>query len=105
MDDKFPRFQYSIFDKISHDAQWVVRGNDWEQFLLDVEAVNQKVDENGAKDPIMQVTKNVNAHPCKTCNGMTEYKSGTSKAGKPWSGYFCQSNKDHVEWQRIVPNK
>lgn len=101
MDDKgYPRFQYSVFDKISHDAQWVVRGDDWEQFILDVEAVNEKVEENNAKDPIMNVTKDVNTHPCKVCGSMTEYKSGTSKAGKEWKAYFCQANKQHVEWIR-----
>lgn len=101
MEDMFPRFQYSIFDKNGADAQWVVRGNEWDQFLLDVEAVKAKVQANLEKhNPIMAATKDVNSHPCKTCGGMTEYKSGTSKAGKEWKGYFCKVNKDHVEWVR-----
>ena len=51
-------------------------------------------------DAIMDVTANVNTHPCKTCGGMAEFKSGTAKSGKEWKGYFCKSNKDHVEWVR-----
>jgi len=52
-------------------------------------------------DPIMEVTRSVNTHPCKTCGGRTEYKSGKTKTGKDWAGYFCQSDKDHVEWQSV----
>ena len=53
-------------------------------------------------DPIMDVTANVNTHPCKTCGAHTEYKSGVKKdTGKPWAGYFCKNNKDHVEWVSV----
>jgi hypothetical protein len=52
-------------------------------------------------DPIMEVTRSVSTHPCKTCGGRTEYKSGKTKTGKDWAGYFCQSDKDHVEWQSV----
>jgi hypothetical protein len=99
-DTMFPRFQYSIFDKNLGDAQWVVRGNDWDEFLKDVEEVKAKVTENLAKvDPIEAVTQNVNTHPCKICGGFTEFKTGTSaKTGKEWRGYFCKNNKDHVQW-------
>ena len=100
-DTMFPKYQYSIFDKNGVDAQWVVRGNNWEEFLLQVEAVKAKVQANLEKhNPIMASTQDVVSHPCKTCGGQTEYKSGTSKAGKEWKGYFCKQSKDHVEWVR-----
>lgn len=103
----FPKYQYSIFDKAGNDAQWVVRSNDWEQFLLDVEAVKEKVHENLEKtDPIQAVTNNTNSHPCKVCGGFTEYKTGTSaKTGKPYAGYYCKNNRDHVEWVRLTPKE
>jgi hypothetical protein len=102
MDDKgYPRFQFSVFDKNGHDGQWVVRGDEWEQFLMDKEAVMEEVNKNAEKhDPISHVTADVNTHPCKTCGNSTEFKSGTSKTGKDWKGYFCKANKDHVEWVR-----
>jgi hypothetical protein len=33
--------------------------------------------------------------PCPTCNGPTEFKSGVSKAGKPYKMHKCTSNRDH----------
>lgn len=101
MNDSFPRFQYSIFDRNGADAQYVVRNNDWDAFIEDCELVKQIVEDNQAKqDPIMAVTKDVNTHPCKNCGGLTEFKEGVSKAGKPWKGYFCKSQSTHVEWVR-----
>lgn len=32
---------------------------------------------------------------CPTCNGPTEFKSGTSKAGKPYKMHKCTGNRDH----------
>ena len=106
MDDKgYPRFQFSVFDKNGHDGQWVVGGDDWEQFLLDKEAVMELVKENEEKhtDPIMAATAQVpapNGLVCKVCGQPADFKSGTSKAGKPWKGVFCKSNKEHVTWLR-----
>jgi hypothetical protein len=51
-------------------------------------------------DSIMEVTQEVNSHPCKTCGGFTEFKSGKAKTGREWKGYFCQADKEHVEWIR-----
>src|SRR3989304_2068518 len=102
MNNSAPRFQYSIFDRNGYDAQWVVRGDEWEQFLLDVEAIKLKVKDNEMKhDPIMAVTKTTITHPCKSCAGEgtvsdTDFKNGVSSAGKPWSGYFCKRVKEHV---------
>jgi hypothetical protein len=98
MNDTFPTYQFSIFDKNDGDAQWVVRGNDWKAFLMDVEAIKGQVKVNLDKDPIMATTANVETHPCKTCGANTNFKSGINKAGKPYAGYFCVNNKDHVNW-------
>lgn len=109
MDEAFPRFQYSIFDKNGHDAQWVVRGNDWENFLIDVTAVQAKVDEGMERhDPIMAVTKGTITHPCKQCaaDGIvsdTNFKEGVKEVtGKPWAGYFCTRVKAHVTWVPVA---
>lgn len=98
----FPKYQYSEFLHNGHDGQFVVRTNDKEEFELMVTYIQSKVDKALEKhDPIQAVTKDVNTHPCKTCGAMTEYKSGTSKAGKPWAGHFCQADKTHVEWVHL----
>lgn len=34
--------------------------------------------------------------PCGVCGGPTQFKSGTSRAGKPYKGHFCTSNRDHA---------
>lgn len=36
--------------------------------------------------------------PCEVCGSPTNFKSGVNKAGKPYKGYFCTVNKDHVKW-------
>lgn len=33
---------------------------------------------------------------CSTCGGPTNFKSGTSRAGKPYKGHFCVANRDHT---------
>lgn len=38
-------------------------------------------------------------HPCPKCGGKTTYKEGTSKTGKPYKGWFCNTC-DGVEWVR-----
>lgn len=36
---------------------------------------------------------------CSDCGNKMELKTGTSKAGKSWKGYFCPKDKDHaVQW-------
>ena len=36
-------------------------------------------------------------------SGLMMFKEGTSKAGKPYMGWFCKNNKDHVEWLKERP--
>lgn|SRR3990167_4147344 len=38
---------------------------------------------------------------CSLCGSPMEYKEGFSKkTNKPWSGWFCTSVKEHVEWDK-----
>lgn len=48
--------------------------------------------------PTPPVTK-----PCthEGCQGTMTFKKGTStKTGKPWSGWFCDIVKEHVNWEK-----
>ena len=36
-------------------------------------------------------------------SGVMVFKEGTSKAGKPYMGWFCKKNKEHVEWLKERP--
>ena len=37
-------------------------------------------------------------HKCSQCGRTTEYKSGTSKVGKAYKGWFCSEKGHPVEW-------
>ncbi|MEK6879065.1 MAG: hypothetical protein AABY22_05625 [Nanoarchaeota archaeon] len=34
---------------------------------------------------------------CETCNSLAVKKSG-EKNGRKWTGIFCQTNKEHIQW-------
>ena len=36
-------------------------------------------------------------------SGLMMFKEGTSRAGKPYMGWFCQKDKTHVEWLKERP--
>lgn len=46
------------------------------------------------------VTPQATKYTCRICGEPAEFKQGISKAGKPWKGYFCSANKEHVSWLR-----
>lgn len=35
------------------------------------------------------------SNPCPECGGETEFREGTSKAGRAYKGYFCLVSRDH----------
>jgi len=96
-----PKFQFSIFDKHQgYDGQWVVRGDDWNEFMENRNLVMEQLANAPAAPvgPATTVEATENGYPCPQCKSPTVFKSGVSKAGKPWRGYFCTANKDHVSW-------
>jgi hypothetical protein len=100
-----PKFQWS---KMSPDRgeQIVVRGDEYKQWVLDIEAAKQQLPKVEEKPKIVQqmeefvgdTTPPVSGHICpKNPNhGEMKYRSGISaKTGKPYSFWSCtQKNLD-----------
>lgn len=68
-----------------------------------IDGVQKKIKdrENGTvvkNNEVKQDPNTTTTRACETCGGDTEYKEGTSKTGRKWRAYFCNSNKDHVTW-------
>jgi len=65
-----------------------------------------KIEQTGAK-VIKEVTRPLEAttqsqeKPCGTCGEKMELRSGVSKTGKAWKGWFCPKDKTHEPvWER-----
>ena len=43
------------------------------------------------------------APKCRDCGGATEYKSGTTKNGNAWSGWFCKATAHAAPDRRHTP--
>lgn len=55
-----------------------------------------------ATSPRMAQAASNDVKACITCGAQANLKSGDSKTtGKPWSGWFCSSDKKHVEWRKL----
>lgn len=51
------------------------------------------------KAPLPEFFENQEPTTCTVCGAVATYKSGTSKAGKPYKGYFCTTDKTHApQW-------
>lgn len=52
------------------------------------------------KDPdwITKTDEEPKTKTCLECGGTAEFRTGVSKAGKRYAGWFCQDVKEHVEW-------
>jgi hypothetical protein len=93
MEETFNKFQWSIFPKEAPNTQFVVRGNDFEQFVVDVEAIKRTFLEQKTAPvvPVQPVPEAVPAATkiCANCGSKRTYKEGINKAGKPYKGWFC----------------
>jgi hypothetical protein len=81
MEENFPKFQWSIFPPEDKETQIVVRGNDFQTFLLDIESVKAGILTTASTQP----TK-----VCPICGSpviLGESKDGTKKFEK------CSENK------------
>jgi hypothetical protein len=106
----YPKFQWSKFVGANRDQQIVVRAEKWTHITKGIEKAMEyaeKVEEGPIEvsDPtdkfVGSGTANApDANPkCEVCGQPMEYKTGTSKAGKTWKGFFCTSGEKHpVKW-------
>ena len=51
-----------------------------------------------APAPVVPQANAPKTPPCEACGGATDYRTGVNKNGKPYTGFFCQGNRDHVKW-------
>lgn len=119
------KFTATLKEGTGHDASWlVVRGDTVDEFIDALRAcINNDLpgkvimvadsyrtspathDEAVANvtrhSPGSQVTSDqrlpdsMSGPPCTTCGAPTEYKQGTSRAGKAYKGHFCTRSTDH----------
>ncbi len=92
--DNFPKFQLSIFK--GKEEQFVIRGNDWDQFVLDVEAVKTEYfNHTTITDQTTTETKEFTEYTCKTCEAKAELQEGIGKNGKPYKLLKCSKDYKH----------
>lgn len=87
----FPRFQWSLFPHGKEGEQVVVRGNSFEQFILDIEEVKRQfmgVGEAKVVVPAQEPVETSSVRVCPNCGSSMEHKGG-EKNGKAWGGWFC----------------
>jgi hypothetical protein len=91
---QFPKYQVSI---VFGEYNFTIRCGDSMELQNALEKVSPLIEKARGSTPKApeQPTK-----ACSQCNASMTHKSGTSKAGKPWGGWFCSANKEHVEWDK-----
>lgn len=94
----YPKYQWSYFINGKRDEQVVVRAFHVEELKNSIEAVKKLFPEEPTAEPSKPLEATATGYACKQCGSPTVFKQGTSKAGKPWRGYFCTVEKDHVSW-------
>lgn len=99
---EYPKLQWSVFVKNGKDTQYVVRADTIEEFKELKKFVLQQVGEDmiasGQNVSKPQLDKTEGLRKCAECGAVAEDRRGTSKTGKPWHGYFCTADKNHVQW-------
>lgn len=114
-DTGFNKYQYSYFIDSTRNEQIVIRANDSKEFMNAIAKVKELFpvdDADKALDKIagernqgkpVQEAISTPTRQCAFpgCPGLQTYKSGVSqKTGKPWQGWFCSANKDHINWTK-----
>lgn len=94
----YPKFQWSQF--FGNGGQVVVRGDDYEQFVLDVQAAETQYVEDSqvaTPDQPTQPTQPVVSviYTCATCGSPANLKEGISKAGNHYKIMKCSADKEH----------
>ena len=101
--DNICKFQYSFFLEGRESPQVVVRGNDYKQFILDVEQAkadfipNRAIaGENFPEDTeIEEVMVDMEKLSCKTCYAPATLQEGIGKNGKPYKLLKCSKDYKH----------
>lgn len=90
------------FSFINGQPGLVIRGNHSKEISQRLDAIlpvfkrfKEAVD-GGRVEKAEQTQHNASeGHFCSECGAAMEFKSGTSKQGKPWKGWFCSKSRDH----------
>jgi hypothetical protein len=99
----FPSFQWSVFVEGGKD-QFVVRGNDWTQFVIDVTAVkteyfNHKPTATQEQTGYQTTTEAKKfggvKYVCNTCGAEATLQEGINKNGNPYKLVKCSEDFKH----------
>jgi hypothetical protein len=73
---------------------------DEEMRIMKIEATGAKVVKEETKP--LEATTQSQERFCGTCGEKMDFRSGTSKTGKPWKGWFCPKDKTHEPiWEKV----
>src|SRR4051812_44682062 len=101
MEDKYPIYQWSKF--INDGEQVVVRGNSFEQFVLDVQATRKQFTHVTIQEPVVEdpvptqtiVQAPSPAQTCAICSGPATIQEGINKNGGPYRLLKCSKDYKH----------
>jgi len=95
--DNICRFQYSFFLEGRESPQIVIRGNDYKQFILDVEQAKADFIPNRgvAEEDFPNDTEEPKSNSCETCGATATLQEGINKNGKPYKLLKCSKDYKH----------
>jgi len=99
-DNGFPKFQWSKFKGPAREEQYVIRADDLEELFMAIEALKLRINEGKDIDEALEEVA-VSKKICSVCNEQMTYRTGVSKVGKKWAGWFCQDKSHSPEWVKI----
>jgi len=93
---EYPKFQVSHMDG---GDQVVARAETADELLYNITAAMETLKQFRQKYNMVQNT--IPEYNCPTCEGEMHFKSGTSKSGRAWWGYFCNNREcKGVRWAK-----
>lgn len=90
----FPKYQWSFFPHGDNGEQYVARSDSYEGFkearknILDLIDFPAKV----TQEKLEKTTKELKTKECE-CGAIKTLKTGVSKQGKKWAGWFCDDKQ------------
>ena len=90
----YPKYQWSLFPNGKDGEQIVVRGDTFNEFILNIEEAKKAfVLNNKNKTAPIDKPEVDTAKICDNCGAEMNFREGTGKTtGKPYKGYFCSEN-------------